>query len=66
MGQYLKHFSAFLWPHLVLEWLEPLSMFNCVDLSAWAIHYVNLYQCICRANTYSVLVLTESIFTWTI
>ena len=59
-------FNFSLAPHQVLELLGPLSMFNCVNLSAWAIHNVKLCQCICRANTYSILLLCESIFTRTI
>ena len=59
-------FSAILWPCLILELLGPLSLFNCVYISAWAIHNVNIFQCIGRANTYPILLLTESIFAWTI
>ena len=66
MGQYINYFSAFLWPHLVVEWLGLLSMFNCVNVSAWAIHNVNYYQCICWASSPCVLLLCESIFAWTI
>ena len=66
MGQYQRHFSAILWPYIVLELLGPLSLFNCVYVSAWAIHNVNICQCIGQANTYSTLMLTESIFARTI
>ena len=66
MGQYLKHFSAFLWPHLVVKWLGPLSMLNCVNVSAWAIHNVNLCQYLCQASAPLVLLLTESIFARTV
>ena len=66
MGQYINYFSAFHWPYLVVEWLGLLSMFNCVNVSAWAIHNVNYYQCICWASSPCVLLLCESIFAWTI
>ena len=66
MGQYIKQFLTFLWPHQVLELLGPLSRFNCVNLSAWANHNVKLCQCICLASAPLVLLLSESIFTRTI
>ncbi len=32
LPKYFNHFSAFLWPHLVVECRGPLSMFNCVSV----------------------------------
>ena len=32
MEQYQNHFSALLWPHLDVEWLGLLSMFNYVNV----------------------------------